>query len=777
MNAPVNKPFIFNTKIELKGNIAKDEKKRLTTDLENYWDDSLRIPKVQTLWLFNTINTPPVFDSVNVMRSKKSMNNYLNSQGYYYANFRDSIPKYDTIRGRKGLWGSIMHPKRAVHNQIRASVFMFIETGKNITIDTIAYQLADSNMQTITQQNSTVGLLKKGGAYSIQNISNELDRLTTLYRNNGYYKFTRDDIYAYVDTTNEKLLKLTFDPFEQARLLDEAAQNRKTNPKWSVTIKQRPLSDSSKTNRFFVGKFYFYPETRLSDNPDSLINKADVNFREEVRRTSTMRYLEGRFASKPLREHNYLRRGNLFDESKYYKTISSLSKIGAWQQVDGRVVQRGKDSLDIHYFLVPSIKQNYSIDLEGSRNTGDFTSGSLFGISTNLAYRNRNVWKHAIQSVTSLRLSTELNLTPSYDTLQGGILQSFQVTLSHTYIFPKLIQPFKNWRYLNKLENKRTLFNISANYYDRKLYYHLQSLITNWGYEWNKGPNTWNWAFKPLNIELYKIDTLDQFNNLISTNPYLRNSFRDGNVIGSSIELSKTIVSKRNPNNNYKLRFYAEESASIISLIRSFSDKVFDYAKLESEYIFRHKQAKAEWSARMFAGIALPKSGQTIPAFKQYFLGGPNSMRAWNFRQLGLGSSIANDTLKGGYTDRFGDLSLEGNIEYRFQVFNFSSVKIGSALFADMGNIWSLQYDAQNPNAEFNFSRLGKDIALGIGTGLRFDFNYFLLRFDLGYKLKDPARQYSNGWADIEHLTWTEKRANGVRINNYAIQFGINLPF
>lgn len=94
-----------------------------------------------------------------------------------------------------------------------------------------------------------------------------------------------------------------------------------------------------------------------------------------------------------------------------------------------------------------------------------------------------------------------------------------------------------------------------------------------------------------------------------------------------------------------------------------------------------------------------------------------------------------------------------------------------------MGNIWSLKYDPKSPNAEFNISRLGRDLAMAVGTGLRFDLNYFMIRLDLGYKLKDPARQYNNGWSELSHLTWTETRSNGAQINNYAVQFGINLPF
>ena len=220
-----------------------------------------------------------------------------------------------------------------------------------------------------------------------------------------------------------------------------------------------------------------------------------------------------------------------------------------------------------------------------------------------------------------------------------------------------------------------------------------------------------------------------------------------------------------------------EESGTLLSVFKDLSDQIFRYVKTEAEYRYVYKFRKSEIATRIFTGVAFPKAGQVMPAFKQYFEGGPNSMRAWGLRQLGLGSSILSDTSTSGYTDRFGDISLEGNVEYRFTLWNLGSVKIASALYADMGNVWSLKNDPANPNAEINLARFGKDLAIGVGSGLRLDATYFLLRLDFAYKVKDPARQTNNGWMDFSNIQLKEKRVNGVEINNLVFQFGIGLPF
>jgi outer membrane protein insertion porin family len=155
-------------------------------------------------------------------------------------------------------------------------------------------------------------------------------------------------------------------------------------------------------------------------------------------------------------------------------------------------------------------------------------------------------------------------------------------------------------------------------------------------------------------------------------------------------------------------------------------------------------------------------------------------MRAWGLRQLGLGSSTASDTIAANnFRDRFGDLQLETNLEYRFTLFNVNGFKIGSALYADIGNVWNVKKDATNPGSEFSIKHFGRDIAIGIGTGLRFDFNYFLVRVDFAYKAKDPGRAENGGWMSIKNFKWKEDRTNfsQTEVRNYAFQLGIGLPF
>jgi outer membrane protein assembly factor BamA len=224
------------------------------------------------------------------------------------------------------------------------------------------------------------------------------------------------------------------------------------------------------------------------------------------------------------------------------------------------------------------------------------------------------------------------------------------------------------------------------------------------------------------------------------------------------------------------------EESGLLNYLIPYDKKgtVYKFIKLEAEYRLNKKLSKSELAYRVFGGLGIPLDGQSLPFFKQYFAGGPNSMRAWNLRQLGLGSSILSDTIAStSFRDRFGDIQLEANVEYRFNIASIGSFKIGSALFADIGNVWNLKKDATNTNAEFSLNRMYKDLAVSIGTGLRFDFSYFLIRVDFAYKAKDPGRPGNDGWMSIKNFKWSEERDNSSKteIKNFAFQLGIGLPF
>ena len=766
-NYPVAIPFVYSNNVILSGTESKIEKKRLNIDLNNYWDDSLKARKEQHVVFWYRISNPSVFDSINVSRSKNFMNAYLNSQGYYYASLLDSI-HIDTIA-----------------DQLRVNTFMNINLGKKITIDSIKYQLSDSSLQAITLLQQKSSLVEKGSPYSKQLIGAELDRLINIYRNSGYYKLTREDVFAEVDTTDTHLIQLTLSPFQQAALIAESAKKRQLNPTWNISINKRPTYDSSKLVQYAIGNIYYYPETSLTDITDSLINKTDL--KEEKFSGVFLRSKEQKFKYKPLKEHTFFSKGNFYNEDDYLKTINTLQQVGAWQQVDGKIIPRKKsDTLDVYFFLTPALKQNFTVDLEGSRNTGDIASGNLFGLSTNFSYKNRNVAKQAIQSISNFRTGVELNLNlGSNQNTRTNLVQTFNISAGQTFTFPGLIQPFNKWKALKTLNNQRTLLSLNAAYVDRKDYYKLKSVVGSWGYEWKKNINRAekSWIYKPLNIELYSLDTLPGLDTLFKKNPFLRNSFNTGNIFSQSLSYNRTISSAGRK--THYLRLGVEETGGIFSLIKDIKDNSYRYIKIEAEYRQTKKYDYSELAYRAFAGLgynygSYPKNATlaTLPFFKQFSAGGPYSMRAWGLRQLGLGSSNTYDSISStNFRDRYGDMIIETNMEYRFILATVAGVKIGSAVYTDIGNVWNVKNSTIDPNATFSLAKLGHDIAIGVGTGLRIDFDYFMIRFDLAYKVKDPVRATNEGWMSFKNFNWTDVRPNGLEVSNFALQLGIGLPF
>jgi len=771
------KPFVYENKIVVeKGNTSNDEKKRLELALQNYWDDSLLTRKVQQFGFFYRLKNPPAFDTIYIPRTKAFMNGYLKSQGYFYTDIRAS---YDTT----------------IHkDQKRVKVTMNVNTGKATIIDSLAYNFSDSTAQYFAMRGLKQSLIKPGTTrLSKDDVGAELDRLVDTFKLRGYYKMNREHLVSVADTMDVALLQQVIDPFQLAEIISNALKKRRENPTADLVIQERrnadsSLVDSSAFRRFYSGHIYYYPETGVYDIFDSLINNPSFKRLDPPDTNAiTIFYNQGKFHYRPLRKHSYIRQGQPYNERTFFKTLNNLSQIGAWRQVDARTVERG-DTIDYHIFLVPYPKQNITFDLEASRNTGDLLgSNNLFGLSLNSTYRNRNLLKRAIQASTSFRNGIELNLGGG---VTSSLLQTFQSSLSQTFAFPEVprvpsfLQKFLNLQ-PDRADGVKTIINATGSYSERSDYFRLRSLNFSYGWEWINR-RTRVWQIKPVNLEFYGLDSLDLLNRALASNPYLKNAFNTGNIISMMASRTYTAPSKRNPNITNYLRLSAEWAGHILGLIKNLQNDIYQYIKLEAEVRKNIKFRKTSLALRAFGGFGInyssdPLLGQTLPFYKQFIGGGPNSMRAWTLRQLGLGSNIASDTIR--YKDRYGDLQLEANIEYRFPLAVIGGVNIGSALFTDIGNVWNVRKNPGLPDANFDLRRLGKDIAIGVGTGLRFDFNYFLIRIDMGIKLKDPARLTNNGWLDFSDFTWRNKEKiykdnfGVINRNNYAIQLGINLPF
>ncbi len=764
-NYPANKPFVFANKINLKGDVSKDEKKRLQLELMNYWDDSTKVNSVLTYGIRTVIKNPPAYDSTSVSKSVLFMSSYLISQGYYNADIIADSIKIDSAKS----------------DQERATVQVSIDLHKNVTIDSVSYDsILNPQLRQLALDNVKESFLKKGSPFSNALVNNELDRLVTLYRRNGFYKLNREYLYAEVDTIDASLLEVTFDPFEQAQKIAEAASRRKVSPTIHVLIRQRPNTDTSTLLQYTTGNIYFYPETDIRLSPDSLLTS---HFKYEDHEGYFYLKQNGSFIKmSPLREHSFMKRGNLYNEQNYVKTVNALSGLGPWNQVDVKVVERVDSPriLDYHFFMTPAPKYPFGYDLEVSRNSGSIIAGNLLGISNVLTLRNRNVWKRAIQSSTVIRVGVELGFTDT-------VLQTIQASISQTYSIPKILWLWKI-KNLKTLDDYKTLVNFNLSYTDRRNFFRLRSGVASFGWDWKKKNR--NWIVRFPNIELYSLDTLTGLKNAFVTNPFLRTAFNTGYVTGENATFTLSWPNKRKPNILNNFRVSAEESGGIVgTLAKSLKDKIYQYIKLETEYRKVIQWRKTSIAYRAFGGIGInysndPVLGKSLPFFKQFVAGGPYSMRAWGVRQLGLGSSLLSDT-NTTFRDRFGDIQLEANIEYRFSLFAVGSMKVNSAVFVDIGNIWNLKNDVDNPDSKLALNKLYNDIAIAAGIGLlRLDFGYFLIRVDFAYKVKDPTRLANNGWMSLKDFEWRNhefdiKDGNGKELirNNYSFQLGIGLPF
>ncbi|MEN9381122.1 MAG: hypothetical protein RI940_3 [Bacteroidota bacterium] len=753
---PKQTPFVFDNKIIIKDAETKGTFQALSLNLNTYWDDSLKAKRVRQYGIFNTLIQPVVYQPERIDRTINYMQNYLASVGYYHPNL-DLIAKIDTIK-----------------DEYRVHLTMSVQLNKKTIIDTVTYTLGNANLEKIANANKQSAYVQKGMAFSNEAINNELDRLVNLFRTNGYFYFTKEKIFAEVDTINKSLMNLYLDPLEQVSQVEEASKKKFENPRWKISFQLRN-TDSTITKAYPIGGQIFYSDLSLSENPDEVLAKGRSN--KNAYDDIVHEYNKPIFKSSLFEQQSIIHKGDLYNEQLFYQTLNNFSGLGAWQQIDARNVVKN-DSITIHYFLVPNLRRSVSVDLEGSKNTAQIGAGNLLGLSTSFTYRDRNVQKKSIQSISNFRTGVELNLNNS------SLTQTLLFNVGQTYSFPVLLIPFKQIHKSVK-NTEKSNFSLNGSFIDRLDYYRLKSFTTSWGYEWKntKKGNENIFTYKPLNIEFYQLQKFAKLDSLLILNPFLRSSFNNGNVISQTFNFIHSGPSLSHPRINNYYRIGIEEAGGLIGLIPKVQSNIYRYIKAEVEMRKLIKFDYTELAWRIMGGWGNnysndPSLGGQLPFFKQFTAGGPYSMRAWGLRQLGLGSSLFYDSSsKSQNFDRFGDVQLETNLEYRFNIIQWGSYKIGSALFADIGNIWNARDTKQDPNAGFELKRLYKDLAIGIGTGLRLDFNYFLIRIDYAMKFKDPSRENNNGWLDLHKMKWTEVKPNGTRVNNFAWQFGIGLPF
>lgn len=734
------KPFVYKTNINLIGNFSNEKKQELVSGLEDQLDDSMRARKLNKL-LWSVMKNPPVYDSSNADKSIIFMEALFRSLGY----FSDSIYYAHII-------------KKGKKDQLRTTVTFHVNPGKQVHLDSISYNLRHTQLQYITDSTHKQAIIKKGDPFAKGPISAEIDRLTELYRNSGYLRFTADGLVGLWDTLDVSLLQPGIDPFEQLEILQKLRQRRE-NPTANLEIRLRSI-DSVKLTKFYIGNTTVYP--------DYIIDTAGLARQVQVVEGITIVQHRGHFKPKIFPPNIYLPKDSLYRQRRYIRTINRFNSFSTWQMVSIDQLLRG-DTVDFVIRLTQAKKYKFDTNLEGSINQSAI-SGNLFGVSINLGLQNRNFAKAANTTNSNLRYGIELG----NNTGSGQFIQTQQVSFGHTIYFPRFIPGFK-WIPENFRDNLKTRFSFTAANTERFLLYNLTTISGAWGYEFQRRKLLI--AVKLPNIEYSYLIQRDSLKNLILENPSLKNLFTDGFI--SSVITNFTLSGGKGNKLNI-FRANLEESGLLTGMIRnSFLDEqLYRFVKLDAEFAHLIRLTKSSIAFRVFAGAGYefnstrnPEKRNNLPFFKAYFSGGPNSMRAWALRRLGPGSTIKEFDGAMGTPDRYGDIQLEANAEYRFPIGKPLGIKVNGALFTDVGNIWYMKSADDRPEEEiFNLSRLAKDIAIGAGAGLRVDLDFLVIRFDYSYKVKDPSPTLAD--AAFQNKWFSYPFFKGAQF-----QLGIGYPF
>ncbi|GAB3015532.1 BamA/TamA family outer membrane protein [Niabella terrae] len=754
-NEPAAGPYIFQTDVSIEDkSLSKETRSKLEAGLTDQIDDSVSARKLDKVF-WEVLKNPQSMDTSMISRSMEFMHYYLNGEGY----FKDSIHFTTDFKGEQ---------------QRRAYITYHVWPGPVTRIDSLSYSFEKEALQALADSNRGDAIIKKGDPFAQGPISGELDRLVEMYRNNGYLLFSRNNLYGLWDTLDFNFLQPVLDPMEQARQLN-ALRNRQLNPTADLDIRLRDATDTTTLKKYYVGHVTLYPDARQSGSTRNATETTIDNL--------TILQRSNKYRPKIFPHYVYLKRGDLYKQGRYLRTMNRFNNLGTWRLVDiAQLPRENQDTVDFEIRLTPAPKYNFTTNLEGSFSQS-VISGNFIGLGINFGLQNRNFLRSANQFSSNLRYGVELGGLRSEQ-----LIQTQQVSLSNSVIFPRYVFPgMKNFKE-NFRGNAQSVLSFNVANTERRFLFNLTSFNTSWGYEftWRTDPEkyqlnhkTYNLGIKLPNIEYSLLKRRDSLNRLIDQNPSIRNLFSDGLISSMIANFSMPWNSANNRTLNV-LRLNLEESGLLTGMIRNdfIDDQLYRFIKLDAEFAKLFKLSeKSALVLRAFGGIgyelestANPEKRSQLPFFKQYYSGGPNSMRAWQLRRLGPGSTVKNFLGAGGYPDRFGDVQLEGNIEYRLPLFSVAGVPVNGALFTDVGNIWFLKAHAGADSETFNLSRLGTDLAIGSGAGIRVDFNFFVIRLDYAYKVKDPS-------PDLKDAAYQNKFFAYPFFKGSQLQVGIGYPF
>lgn len=720
--------------------------KQYSEDADNY--------QVQS----KTVEPPVVYDSNLVRRTVLNMKSFLFNRGYFYARIDDTT----RFKDRK------------------AYVTYKVETGLSYLINKVHYDVDDSEVKRVVTEVMNETVLRTGQPFSMTLLDAERSRLTNTMRNNGFYKFSNENITFQLDTLNKEYFRDIDNPFESAINII-TLQKKERKPTLDVKIIIRNDDDPTTYLRYAINSVVVFPDfvDRKDIRDSTMVEKTFNNIR--------FRYHNYYIKERVLYKNIYLEPGTYYSQRNYDKTITQLNDLGLFQYVRITLLEdtSKKDSRSLRCFIVlnPAKKYDFNTNFEVS-------SGSTYamGSAVGAGVRNRNLWRGGNQLSVNLTGGIETGYEDGRgDNFLGNFyLLSKNIGVNSSLSFPKFIAPVGP-RVQMKKNLPRTIVGFGMSLLDRVNYFTLTNTTANFTYNW-KETQTKAWEVTPAFINILTLPRKsDSFQRRLDTNQFLRNSYRENFIEGEMVAFTFSNQAQKRGRDYSYLRLALEEAGGLLSGVNGIGrllkdDLNFTYAQyLKLDFDARHYfvRPRAKLAFRFYGGVGVPYDKSTaLPYIKQYFVGGAYSIRGWRVRSLGPGSYY-NPNVAGSFSfiDRTGDIKLEMNGEYRFEMVKLLSgtIKLNGALFVDAGNIWLANPDPKNyPGGDFALNKLGRDVAMSTGAGARLDFGDFItFRVDAAFPVKKPYEPENGGWV-LDKIKFNN---SDWRSDNLILNIAIGYPF
>jgi len=744
-------------KISKKLRIFDKKNKNLSSDLRKYKRYATKISRLQNKsdeisqdecnkkhWTRRLGEAPVVFKINDRYRNKNKINIFLKEKGFYDSDIQ------------------ILTRDRKFNNKKVKAIYK-ISLKKVHKISDIRYEINDENVKKLILNDTVHSLLIKGNRLDIKNLENERSRIMNYLRTKGYYDFTKDFISYSADTISKKMHDQLF-----------------------VFIKKDSSEISKKAfKRYIIKNVFIYPyfeAQKALTNKDSYFLTFDtlIYYDKEDVKYYFLYDKMPRINPKSIVRGIYIKPGKLFnlkDVNATYRYLASLPIIQI-ANVKFSEIKSDKSGSDTVAFLNCEIRltqsklQSINASYELTNTSGNFGIGGNFSYTHNNIFRNSGVLnlgtKVAFKRLTKDKAYLQNDSTSFFNYQEYGINFSLD--------FPRLMAPVPMKRFFKK-RNPKTIISANYNFLSRPDYTYTVA-GGNIAYSWNS-TQTIGHIFSPVTADIVDLrdatkEFLDRIRILQSEDTYETHF-----VFGSSYKFIFNNQFNRNKKNSVLLMLNTKIAGNSLTLLMNglkkekvdnsyvINDIVFaQFVKEDIEFRFHKKLLREndKIAFRFFAGAALPYGNlKVIPLGERYFVGGANSIRAWQYKSLGPGSYVRNDTIES-FSDQTADIRLEANIEYRMKLF----WKLEGALFVDAGNIWAINNQDIRTGALFKFNTFYKEIAVGTGYGLRFDLGFVLLRIDMGIKLIDPSLPLNQRW-----IYGNRKFGNDDR----TLYFAIGYPF